>query len=287
MDSQIPPGFQASHGAWIHRGARLAADVVVEPGAIIGDQVEIGAGSLVGAHAVIRGPTTIGQRNRIFPGAILGEAPQDQGYAGEPTRLEIGDDNIFREQVTVHRGSTRGDGVTRIGHRNFFMVGSHVAHDCHLEDDITLANNVLIAGHCHIASKVNISGAAAVAQFTTVGRHAFVGGMAGTASDVEPFLLHDGLPATAKGVNVIGCRRAGFPPETLRALKFAYRKIYLPRTGVSDFDRLRQEIEAEGHLVPEVIELLEFIQRSRKGKFGRQLQGPAEPGPAEDDAPTA
>ena len=272
-----PADFRCVHGAWIHREARLAEDVVAEPGALIGKDVEIGAGSWIGAGAVIYGPTKIGEGNEIHGTAVLGGAPQDLQYKGEPTRLEIGERNVIREGVTIHRGSTKEEGVTRVGNENFLMIHTHIAHDVVLEDHVITANGVTIGGHSHIHSHVNLSGGVGAMQFVTIGRHAFIAAMAGTRKDVEPFMCHDVAPGTGlqvqpKCVNEVGLNRAGFTPEVIKNLRSAFKVLFL-RDGKKDIDLARQELARRSALCPEVEELLAFTERTQTSRFGRHLNG--------------
>ncbi len=272
-----PADFRCVQGAWIHRDARLAEDVVVEPGALIGKDVEIGAGSWIGAGAVIYGPTKIGEGNEIHGSAVLGGAPQDLQYKGEPTRLEIGDRNVIREGATIHRASTKGDGVTRVGNENFLMVHTHIGHDVVLEDRVVTANGVSIGGHSHVHSHVNLSSGVGIMQFVTIGRHAFAAGMAGTRKDLEPFLCHDVASGTElqvqpKCVNEVGLKRAGFAPEVIKNLRSAYKVLFL-RDGRKDIDLARQELARRSALCPEVEELLDFTERTQTSRFGRHLNG--------------
>src|ERR1041385_8095901 len=216
-------GYRLVNGAWIHPSAHIGDGVTIEPGAVIGADVHLGKGNWVGTGAVIYGPSLLGDENEIHPSAVLGGAPQDLSYHGEPTRLEIGSRNVFRESVTISRASTKGEGVTRIGSNNYFMAGSHVGHDSVVGDDVVLANGVLIAGHCRLGSNVNMAGGAAIVQFTTVGRYAFLGGHAGSTTDLEPFMTHDGVHSSPKGVNSVSLRRANFPSDVIQNLKVAFR----------------------------------------------------------------
>jgi len=270
----VPPGgYRNVEGAWIHPLARIAEGVTIEPGAVVGARVNIGRGTWVGAGAVIYGPAVLGEENQVHPTAVLGGAPQDLGYSGEPTRLLIGDRNVFREAVTVNRGSLKGGGLTRIGSDNYFMAGSHIGHDCVVEDRVVLANDVLIAGHCHIQSNVNMGGGVAIVQFLTVGRFAFLGGLSGSTMDCEPFILHDDMPCRPKGINVVGLRRGQVSYEVINKLKEAYRVLFTEsQKGGEDLEAARREIERRGAVCDEVLELLEFMKRSREGRFGRQGQ---------------
>lgn len=276
-----PSDYRLIQGAWVHVRARLPADpraVTFEPGAVIGADVELGPGTWVGAGAVIYGPTRMGANNKIHSQAILGGAPQDLSYAGEPTRLEIGDNNVFREGVTVSRASTKATGVTRIGSNCFFMAFCHVGHDCVVENRVILANGVLLAGHCLIQSNVNLAGGCAVAQYCTVGRFAFVCGTAGIRKDLEPFLSHDirtgpqhePLPAC---VNEVGLKRGGILPESIQKLRTAYKVLFLKDALHGAPEAARVEIERRGALCAETEELLGFIERKRKSRFARALGG--------------
>jgi UDP-N-acetylglucosamine acyltransferase len=266
--------YRQVQGGWIHEGAKVAGGVSIEPGAVIGAEVEVGRGSWIGAGAVIYGPTVLGEENQVHPTAVLGGAPQEVGYRDEPTRLLIGDRNIFREGVTVSRGSVKGGGVTRIGSNSYLMSGSHIGHDCQVGDHVVLANDVLIAGHCRVGDHVNMAGGVAIVQFSTVGRYAFVGGLSGTTMDCEPFIVHDGMPARPRGLNLVGLRRGLFSHDVLNRLKEAYRVLFTDSMkGGEDLEAARHELERRGAICQEVLELLEFMERSRQGKFGRQGQG--------------
>ena len=270
-------GYRLVDGAWIHETARLAEGVIVEPGALIGRDVEIGEETWIGAGAVVYGPTRVGRQNQIHPTAVLGGAPQEIGFSGEPTRLEIGDRNVFREAFTAHRGSTKGEGVTRIGNDNFLMGGSHVGHDVIVEDHVIAANGVLIAGHSHVQSYVNLSGGVALSQWVTVGRHAFMGGLCGARTDQEPFLCHDvksgnGPEASPVCVNEVGLKRAGKSPDVIKRLRTAYKVLFL-REQHKNLEAARRQLDERDALCPEVEELLTFLGRKRGGRYGRQLQG--------------
>ena len=268
-------GYKNVGGAWIHPEATIAEGVVVDPGAVVGAQVTVGRGSWIGSGAVIYGPTTVGEENAIHPTSVLGGAPQDLGYQGEPTRLEIGSHNVFRELVTINRASTKGERVTRIGNRNLFMAGSHIGHDCVVGDDCVFANDVLIAGHCTIGSNVTLAGAVAIVQFSTVGRFAFMGGLSGSHTDIEPFISHDGMPSRPHAVNVVGLRRGKVAQAAINKLKEAFRVIFTDVSvkGGDDLSEAEAELARRDALCPEVVELLAFMRRSREGRFGRQSQG--------------
>ncbi len=269
-------GYRLVDGVWVHEEARVADDVEVEPGVVIGSGVDIDSGTWIGAGAVIHGPTRIGKNNRIFPTAVIGGPPQDVGYGGEPTRLEIGDGNVFREGVTVHRASQKGDGVTRVGNHNFFMANTHVGHDCVIEDHVITANDVLFAGHCHVQSHANFAGGAALSQFVTVGRHAFMIGLLGARRDLEPFVIHGvefgtGPESSPQCINDVGLKRAGFSVDAIRKLRGAYKALF-PKEGKRDPAEVRAELAERDTLSSEVEEFLQFVERKLASRYGRQLQ---------------
>jgi UDP-N-acetylglucosamine acyltransferase len=239
--------------------ARLASDVTVGPFSVIGPDVTIGPRSVVGPHAVIHGPTSLGADNRVFQFASLGDAPQDKKYRGEPTRLEIGDHNVFRESCTVNRGTIQGQGVTRIGDDNLFMAFSHVAHDCQIGSHTVFANCASLAGHVQVGDWALLGGLTAVHQFAKIGAHAFLGGGSIVSRDVPPYVMVAGNPAVPHGVNAEGLRRRGFTPEQILHIRQAYRILYRMEL------KLEQALEQLSALVgeqPELDLLVEFIRRS-------------------------
>ncbi|MFQ5349866.1 MAG: acyl-ACP--UDP-N-acetylglucosamine O-acyltransferase [Thermoanaerobaculia bacterium] len=204
--------------------ARLGEGVRVGPYAVIGGDVEIGAGTTIGPHAVIHSHVRLGEGNAIHAHAVLGDLPQDVAFGGEPTRLEIGDRNILRENVTVHRAS-KPDRLTRVGSDCFLMAGAHVAHDCQVGDGVILTNNVLLAGVVTVGDGANLGGAAVVHQFCRIGELAMVGGFGGVAQDVLPYAMVHGIPACHFRLNTIGLRRAGIKGERYGALETAFRTL--------------------------------------------------------------
>ena len=221
--------------------AELDASVEVGPYAVIGPRVRIGAGTVVGAHCVIDGHTTIGRDNRIFPFASIGGAPQDKKYAGEPTRLSIGDGNTIREYVTINTGTVQDESETRLGDDNWIMAYVHVAHDCRLGSHIILANAVQLAGHVHLGDWVFLGGLSGVHQFVRVGAHAMTAFQTRLAQDVPPFVTAGGNPAEAQSINSEGLRRRGFSAERITLIKQMYRLLY--RKGLT-LDAAREQIEA-------------------------------------------
>jgi UDP-N-acetylglucosamine acyltransferase len=249
--------------AVISSDAVLAPDVSVGAYAVIGPHVTIGAGTSVGPHVRIEGPTQIGERNQFIGQASVGTAPQDVKYRGEKTELRIGNDNVFREFVTLNRGTVGGGGITTIGSGNFFMAYSHVAHDCHVGDTTIFANNATLAGHVDVGDFSTIGAFSAVHQFCRVGDHAFIGGGSICTQDVLPFVKTVGnRPAKTYGVNNIGLERKGFTKETIEALQRAYR--ILTRSKMLMQDALAK-IESELGFHSEVRYLVEFVRESKRG----------------------
>jgi UDP-N-acetylglucosamine acyltransferase len=251
--------------AVISPAAKLATDVHVGPYVVIEDDVEIGAGCEIGAHAVIKQFTTLGSRNRVFEHAILGGEPQDVKFKGESSRLVIGDDNLIREFCTFHRASGEGE-TTRIGSRNFFMVGIHIAHNCDVGDDNIFANEVALAGHISVEDHVFLSNNVGAHQFVRFGRYAMVGGKSKIVQDVLPFFTTDGNPPRVRGLNSIGLRRAGFSNESRLALKRAYKLLF--RSSLSLADAL---VEIEKLDDMNTLHLVSFIRGSKRG-FAREQQ---------------
>lgn len=236
--------------------ADLAADVEVGPFTVIGPGVRIGARTRIAAHAVISGLTTIGADNHIFQFSSIGDAPQDKKYKGEPTRLEIGDRNVFREFCTANRGTTHDAGVTRIGDDNLFMAYTHVAHDCQVGSRIVMANGATLGGHVQLGDWVIMGGYAGVHQFCKIGAHAFVGNNAAVTRDVPPYIMAVGQPAKPHSINSEGLKRRGFSAEQIRVLRDAYRTLY--RRGLPLADAVSElTVVAQDHA--EVRPLLDFI----------------------------
>ncbi|MGA7540531.1 MAG: acyl-ACP--UDP-N-acetylglucosamine O-acyltransferase [Steroidobacteraceae bacterium] len=241
--------------------AELAAGVAVGPFSVIGPDVRIGAGTLIGPHVVINGPTTIGTDNRIFQFASIGDAPQDKKYRGEPTRLEIGDRNVFRESCTVNRGTTHDKGVTLIGHDNLFMAYSHVAHDCVIGSNTVFANCAALAGHVEIGDWVTLGGLTAVHQFARIGAYAFLGGGAIVTRDVPPYVMAAGNPAEPHSINSVGLKRRGFTEEQIRSIREAYRIVYRCDLKLSE---ALERLEPPAGEQPELRLFVDFIRSSQR-----------------------
>lgn len=241
--------------------ARLGAEVEVGPYAVVGPNVAIGTATTISAHAVIERDTTVGNRCYIGTGTVIGSAPQDRKYRDEPTRVDIGDDTHIREYATINRG-TASRGVTRVGRGCFIMTYVHIAHDCTIEDGVTLANGVQLAGHVHVEAFATISGLTPVHQFVRIGTHAFVGGGSRVPQDVPPYARAAGNPLRLYGINTIGLTRAGIPADVCRALKYAYRMLFnSDLTPTEAVALLRRDADP----VREVQRLIEFVTRTERG----------------------
>lgn len=247
--------------AIIHPGARLAQDVEIGPFAVIGEHVEIGAATSVGSHAVITGHTRIGKANRIFHHVVLGEAPQDKKYAGEPTRLEIGDGNTIREFCTLNTGTVQDVGVTRLGDDNWVMAYAHVAHDSQVGSHNILANMVTLAGHVTIQDHVILGGGTMVHQFCRVGAHAFTAGGSIVLRDVPPFVMASGNSAEPHGINVEGLKRRGFSVESIEAIRRAYKILY--KSGLP-LEEAKAALRAQAAGCAELEEFVAFLDSSTR-----------------------
>jgi UDP-N-acetylglucosamine acyltransferase len=220
--------------AIIDKGAQLDASVTVGPYTVIGPDVKIGAGTTVGPHCVIEGHTTIGRDNRIFQFGSIGAANQDKKYKGEPCELVIGDRNTIREFVTLHIGTVQDKAVTRIGDDNWIMAYSHVAHDCVVGSNVTMANNATLGGHVEIGDWVTVGGLTGIHQFVKVGAHAMLGFQSAVSQDVPPFMLVDGNPLAVRGVNVIGLKRRGFSDARIAAVRQMHKLLYREGRTLAD-----------------------------------------------------
>lgn len=267
--------------AVIAPGAELDPAVSVGPFCYVGSRVRIGAGTTLGPHTVVQGRTTIGERNQFIGSACIGGLPQDLKYAGEESALVIGDDNVVREFVTVNIGTAAGSWVTTIGNKNLIMACAHVAHDCQIEDETILSNNVLLAGHVRVESQAIVSGGTAVNHFVTIGTLAMVGGMSRIVKDVPPYMVVEGSPARVRGVNTVGLRRRGKSSDAIEQLRDAYRRCFADESPTI---LAIQEMEARGHLTPELLRLLSFLRDMERGYQGRYREALRRPPQAEAEA---
>jgi UDP-N-acetylglucosamine acyltransferase len=243
--------------------AEIDGEVEIGPYSIIEKDVSIGKGTKIGPHVVLREGTHIGKRCQIFQFASIGEAPQFSGYKGEKTSLQIGDHNVIREFVTLHRGTIKGEGKTVIGNENFIMAYSHIAHDCQIGNQVVMANGATLAGHILIEDFAIIGGLSAIHQFCRVGAYAIIGGLSGVLMDIPPYTKAQGDRAKLFGLNTVGLKRANFSEETLKALKKAYRIIF--RSSLTLEKAMKKVGEDEISQAPEVQHLLQFIQHSKRG----------------------
>lgn len=241
--------------------AQLAEDVTVGPFAVIGRDVVIGAGTHVGPHVVINGPCVIGRDNRIYQFASIGEEPQDKKYAGEPTRLEIGDRNRIREFATIHRGTIQDESLTRIGSDNLLMAYTHVAHDCRLGDNVIMANAASLGGHVQIDDWAILGGFTIVHQFCRIGRHAFAGMGSAITKDVPPYVMVSGHPAKPHGLNSEGLRRRGFDGERIARIKRGYRMLYSQGLALS---AAREALEEAGRTDEDIRVVADFLAASER-----------------------
>lgn len=262
VESKVINLREVHETAIVHPNAKIGRNVIVGPYAIIGENVEIGDNCVIGPQVVIEGWTTIGQGNRFFHGCSIGCEPQDLKFRGEKSYLFIGDNNTFRENVTVSRGTEGGGGETRIGNNNLFMAYSHVAHDCQLGSHIVIANCTALAGHVTVEDRAVIGGMSGIHQFTKIGKMVMVGACSKIVKDVPPFVLVDGNPAKVSGINVVGLRRNGIDPQIRDEIKKAYRILYRSSLTVN---RAIEQMEQELHGCEEIDHFIRFLRNAERG----------------------
>ncbi|MCP5536845.1 MAG: acyl-ACP--UDP-N-acetylglucosamine O-acyltransferase [Akkermansiaceae bacterium] len=249
--------------AIIDPSAHLAEGVEVGPYSVVGANVNIGAGSVLKSHVVIEGHTTIGENNTFFPFSAIGQITQDLKYVGEPTALIIGNNNTFRENTTIHRGTTE-EVPTRIGNHNLFLSYAHVAHDCQVGNHCILSNNATLGGHCKVGDYAIISGLSGAHQFCHIGEHSLIGGCTKIVQDVPPFTIVDGNPAAVRSLNMVGLQRRGFSEQTRRAMKKAYKKLFLSKKN--NLSELTEELAgSEFASDANVARMITFIRTSERG----------------------
>ena len=253
--------------AQIHPTAIIDAGAEIGPGTIIGPYCVVGAGVTLGPdcwlqnHVTLAGPMAAGSKNRFFAYCSIGQQTQDLKYQGEPTYLEIGDENTFREFVTINR-STTAPGKTQIGHRGNYLAYSHIGHDCNVGDAVVFSNNGTLAGHVQVGDHAIMGGLTAVHQFCRLGRYAITGGCSKIVQDVPPFMIADGNPAKVRGINIVGLERNGFAAETIKTIKEAFRLIYRSKFNTRQaVEAIQQELTASA----EITQIIEFIQSSERG----------------------
>lgn len=259
--AEIPPVIHPT--AIVSPLAKIGNNVRIGPFCVVGAHVELGDDCVLHSHVVLEGHSKFGRGNEFFPFAAIGGKTQDLKYQGEPTYLEVGDHNVFRENTTVHRG-THESLPTRIGSHNLLLCYSHVAHDCQLGNHIILSNSVGIAGHIIIEDHAIVSGMAAVHQFCRIGKHAIIGGCSKVVQDVPPYMIVDGNPASTRGLNIVGLQRRGFAEEDIKALKSAYKKLFLKKDAnlANSISSLKATHAAD---TPHVAHLIHFIEASERG----------------------
>lgn len=252
--------------AIIQAGAVLADDVEVGAYSIIGPNVTIGAGTRVGPHCVIDGHTTVGRDNHFYRFCSIGGMPQDKKYAGEPTRLEIGDGNTVREYVTINTGTVQDVGVTRIGSDNWIMAYVHIAHDCQVGDHTIIANSVQLAGHIHIGDWAILGGLTAVHQFVRIGAHSMIGGTSSIRQDIPPYVIGAGDPFRPVGVNSEGLGRRGFPAEAVAAVKECYKLVYRRKLTIEQaVEEMRKLAQQQPDSAAAVQAMVDFLNASSRG----------------------
>ncbi len=248
--------------AFVDPGAQVDPSCEIGPFAVVGRDVVLGPRNVLSAHAIVKGHTTLGEENRVFSHAVIGEIPQDLKYKGESTRLVVGDRNTFRECATINLGTVQGGGVTTIGNGCLFMANSHVGHDCAIGDGAIVANSVALAGHIVLEDHVHISGLAAAHQFCRIGRLAFVSGLTGVIMDVVPYCTVTGTRAELAGLNSVGMQRAGMSEDQVGRVKQAYKILFRSNLGLAEaIEQLEQELGAH----PEIAHLVEFVKGSQRG----------------------
>ena len=263
--------------------AEIGEDVEIGPFCVVGPHVTIGAGCKLDSHVALVGHTTIGERNRFFPGAVIGGEPQDIGYSGSATRVEIGDDNLFREGVTVNRGADKEDGITRVGHRNFLMANTHVAHNCHVHNNVILCNGCLLGGHVHVHDFAIVSGNSVVHHFATLGTGCFVAGGCRAPQDIPPYMLAAGSDnPEIVTVNVVGMRRRGISEHAISLVRQAHKLIFREHQKLEEV-RSKLLDKTEGVLPIELLTLLNFCELSAKGKNGRAREAVRSTKPAANE----
>jgi UDP-N-acetylglucosamine acyltransferase len=257
---------QISPLAVVDPKAEIDLDVEIGPFSVVGPDVRIGRGTRLLNNVTLMGRVTLGQENQLYPGVVIGGEPQDVSYAGTDTQVIIGDHNLFRECVTVNRGSEKEDGITSMGDHNFLMACAHVAHDCQVGNHCIITNSTLLGGHVHLHDHVTLSGAVAVHHFSTIGSYAFVAGVSAVRHDIPPYMLAEGYPARPRCINVVALKRNNFSAEAIDCLAEAHRLLYRAKVGL---ERAREILRGNGMLVPDVNHLLSFIEGQQQGRHGR------------------
>ncbi|MDP5254848.1 MULTISPECIES: acyl-ACP--UDP-N-acetylglucosamine O-acyltransferase [unclassified Vibrio] len=258
----IDSSAQIHPSAVVEEGAVIGAGVKIGPFCYVDSQVEIGANTELMSHVVVKGPTKIGQDNKIYQFASIGEACQDLKYAGEPTQLIIGDRNTIRESVTMHRGTTQDRGITQVGSDNLFMINAHVAHDCIVGDKCIFANNATLAGHVKVGNQAIVGGMSAIHQFCQIGDHCMLGGGSIVVQDVPPYVMAQGNHCAPFGINIEGLKRRGFEKAEIHAIRRAYKSLY--RNGLT-LEQAKEAIKDEVKDFPALAIFIDFLDNSTRG----------------------
>ena len=252
--------------AVVERGAEIANDVEIGPFCVIGSKAKIGRGTKLMNNVSVLGDVSIGEYNLISPNAVLGGHPQDTSYRGTETKVVIGDRNIIRECVTVNRASEKEDGFTRVGSDCYFMGNVHIAHDCRVGDKVIIGHGSMLGGHVHVDHHATLSGSVAVTHYGAIGSYTFVGGASRVLQDIAPYMLADGNPARPRCINIVALKRNDFEQHVIDAIDEAYRLLYRARVGL---DNAREIMKSKGLLLPDIEHLFEKLSVSQSGRHGR------------------
>ena len=246
--------------------AIIAEDVEIGPFCVVGPLAKIGRGTKLYNNVTVLGDVTIGEDNLISPGTVLGGHPQDLSYKGSETKVVIGDRNVIRESVTINRGSEKEDGYTRVGSDCYFMGAVHIAHDCNVADHVIIGHGTLLGGHVHVDHHATLSGSVAVTHYGAIGSYTFVGGASRVLQDIAPYMLADGNPARPRCVNIVALKRNNFEQHVIDKINEAYRLMYRARVGL---ENVRELMRAKGDLLPEIEHFIDKLAVSQTGRHGR------------------
>ncbi|NOY29289.1 MAG: acyl-ACP--UDP-N-acetylglucosamine O-acyltransferase [Planctomycetes bacterium] len=252
--------------AWVDPRAEIDEDVEIGPFCTIGAEAKIGQGTRLLNNVTLMGKVTLGRENIIYPNVVIGGEPQDLSYSGGDTCVEIGDGNMFREGVTINRGSEKEDGITRLGDNNFLMANVHVAHDCKLGSHIVIANGSLLAGHVHVKDYASMSGNCAIHHYVTIGSYSFLAPLSRVLHDVPPYMLAEGSTAHPRCINIVALKRNEFSTQAIDGLAAAHRLLFRTKVGLT---HAREILHSSGQSTPEVERLFAFVEGQQEGKHGR------------------
>ncbi len=255
-----------SKNADVHPDAQIGQDAHIGPFCVVGPKATIGDRTRLDNSVTIAGKVTIGSDNKFSPYCVIGGEPQDISYSGAETEVVIGDNNVFRESVTVNRASEKEDGITSVGNDGYYMACVHIAHDCKVGDRVVMANASVLGGHVHVHDRATISGMVAIHHFASVGTYSFVGGVSRALHDVPPYMLVEGVPTKPRCVNIVALKRNDFPSDVIKALTEAHKLLYRQKVGV---DNAREILSGKQMLVPAVMTLFSFLDHQQAGRNGR------------------